>query len=63
MVEIVELPTSFTGRRYELFWKYQLPVGKHTVKLKLLNPTTEHTCRLWDVISYSDKPTATVAGE
>ncbi|MDQ4139076.1 MAG: ADP-ribosylglycohydrolase family protein [Bacteroidota bacterium] len=62
LLETVELPTSFTGRRYDLFWKYQLPVGKHTVKLKLLNPTTEHTCRLWDVISYSDKPMPTVAG-
>ncbi|RDC61952.1 ADP-ribosylglycohydrolase family protein [Adhaeribacter pallidiroseus] len=63
LLETVELPTSFTGRRPELFWKYKLPNGQHSVKIKLLNPTPENTCQLGDIITYSDKPMPTVAGK
>lgn len=54
LVETAELPTNFTTRRYELFWKYQLPKQKHTVKIKLLNPDVEHKIRIDEVIVYSD---------
>ena len=56
LIESPQLPTSFTSRRHELCWKYDLPKGKHTVKLKILNPSKEIQFRAWDVIIYSNKP-------
>ena len=55
-IETTKLPVDFTHRRHELFWKYQLPKGKHTVRVKLLNPDSEFLVRMSDVIVYSDKP-------
>lgn len=55
LVESPQLPVSYTTRRYELCWKYKLPKAKHSVKLKILNPSKEHEIRLGDVIVYSDK--------
>lgn len=55
-IETIPLPTSFKERRHELFWKYLLPKGKHTVRLKLLNPSTEHDCRINEILIYSDSP-------
>ncbi|GAB4028321.1 ADP-ribosylglycohydrolase family protein [Spirosoma gilvum] len=54
-VETAKLPTDFTHRRHELFWKYQLPKGKHTVRIKVLNPDSEHTIRMGELLVYSDK--------
>ena len=56
LVEKVELPTSYTTRRYELFWKYQLPKQKHSVRLKLLNPDEKYPIRISNIIAYSDTP-------
>lgn len=56
LVEEPKLPVSFTTRRYELCWKYDLPKAKHTVRFKVLNPNKEETVRLGDVVVYSDKP-------
>jgi hypothetical protein len=55
LVEKPQLPVSFTTRRYELAWRYQLPKGKHAVRLKILNPSKENEIRVGDVIVYSDK--------
>ena len=38
LVEKANLPASFTTRREELCWKYQLPEGKHVVRFNWLNP-------------------------
>lgn len=38
LAETAQLPASFAKRRYELFWKYRLTEGKHTVAFKWLNP-------------------------
>ncbi|MEA5258401.1 ADP-ribosylglycohydrolase family protein [Arcicella aquatica] len=59
LFETAKLPTSFTTRRHELTWKYKLPKGKHTVSLKLLNPSAEHDCRITDILIYSDQPNST----
>lgn len=56
LVEKPALPESFTTRRYELVWRYQLPMGKHTVNLKILNASKDHEIRLGDAIIYTDKP-------
>lgn len=55
LVESPKLPASYTTRRYELCWKYDLPKGKHTVKLKILNPTDGQQFRVTNAIIYSDK--------
>jgi hypothetical protein len=58
LVESPKLPANYRTRRYELFWKYDLPMQKHTVKIKILNPSPEHLVKMREVIIYSDKPAA-----
>jgi hypothetical protein len=53
--ELIKLPVSFTVRRHEIAWKYQLENGKHTVKLKLLNPDNGSECLLSSLLIYSKK--------
>jgi hypothetical protein len=55
VVEKAKLPVDFTTRRYELAWKYQLPKGKHSVKLKVLNPSNDNSLTRVEAIVYSDK--------
>jgi len=54
--EIVKLPTKFVHRRFYLFWKYQLPMCEHEIKLKVLNPTDIACTHISDVVIYGDKP-------
>jgi hypothetical protein len=56
LIESPELPASYTTRRYELCWKYDLSKGKHHVELKILNPSTEYNFSVGEAIVYSDKP-------
>lgn len=56
LAEISELPTNFSTRKYTPFWKYQLPMGRHKVRLKVLNPSDKAEIRLRDAIIYSDQP-------
>ena len=53
--ESAELPVRYTQRRHELFWKYQLPKGKHTVSFRILNPSVENKIIVTDAIIYADK--------
>lgn len=55
LIESPELPASYTTRRYELCWKYDLPKGKHTVQMKILNPSKEYVFRISEAVIYSDK--------
>ena len=55
-VETAKLPTNFTTRRHDLFWQYQLPMGKHTVTVKVLNPSANHSLASTFMIVFSDKP-------
>jgi hypothetical protein len=55
-VETARMPTNFTSRRLELFWKYQLPNKKHSVKVKVLNPNADYYLNSSDYIAYGDKP-------
>ncbi len=52
--ETVRLPANYLLRRNELFWKYQLPGGAHTVKVKLLNPSADYELRMTEAIVYSE---------
>ena len=52
-VEQVKMPTSFTTRRHEVAWKYELQEGKHQVKLKLLNPQQDYWLSVDNILVYS----------
>ncbi len=54
--ESIQLPVSFTGRRHELCWKYDLPKGRHRVVFKILNSSKDDEVKAGDVIIYSDHP-------
>lgn len=56
LVETPELPVNFTTRRYDIAWNYALPKGKHSVRFRIKNPSTEHAVRIWDALIYSDHP-------
>ena len=56
LVEVAELPTNFITRRYTPFWRYQLPMGKHNVRFKVLNPTDKAEIKFIDAIIYSSEP-------
>lgn len=55
-METANIPASFTRRRYDLSWKYQLAPGNHTLKLKLLNADKDFTLRLRNLIVFGNKP-------
>jgi hypothetical protein len=55
-VETADLPVRYTLRRSDLFWKYQMPAGKHTIRVNVLNPDAGYTLRLNDLLVYSDQP-------
>jgi ADP-ribosylglycohydrolase len=55
LVETPLLPVSFTRRRHELCWKYDLAKGNHTVRLKILNNNPQAEIQPGDAIIYSDK--------
>ena len=54
--ETAKFPSSFTTRRHELFWKYELPKGKHKVDIKVLNPDERYMLNTRYYIVFSDKP-------
>jgi hypothetical protein len=56
LIESPGLPVSFTTRRHELCWKYDLPQGKHTVQLKILNAAKGEEVKSLEAIVYTDKP-------
>ena len=55
-IESPKLPAAREARRYDLCWKYDLPKGKHIVKLKILNPVAGQHFDVRDIIIYSDAP-------
>ncbi len=56
LIEKPELPASYTTRRYEICWNYDLPEGKHEVKLKILNASDKYNISNVEAIYYTDKP-------
>jgi len=53
--ETVKLPMMNSSRRLEPAWKYQLPEGKHTLKLKWVNNDPKYEYRINDLIVFSEK--------
>lgn len=56
LTETANLPASYTTRRHELFWKYQLPKGKHTVTFKWLNPESNASVNFGEAVVFADAP-------
>jgi hypothetical protein len=54
VVEHPQLPASYTTRRYELCWKYDLLPGKHHVSLKILNPSASRAFNVSEAIIYTN---------
>lgn len=54
-IETAKLPTNFTTRKLELFWKYQLPKTKHSVRVVVKKEAQGYGVQLSNCIIYSDK--------
>lgn len=54
--EEASFPTAFHDRRLDIFWKYQLPQGKHQIKVEVIEDGANALLRSWDYIVYSGKP-------
>ena len=56
--ELVSTEDMPLGRyhKLDLFYKYNLPVGKHTLSFRLLNPVDDVDLTVYQAIIYSDKP-------
>ena len=52
--EVSIMPMKNTARRLEPTWKYQMPEGKHTVKLVWRNPHKDYLLRINDIQYYSE---------
>lgn len=48
-------PTDFHDRRLDIFWRYQLPEGKHQVKVEVIEDGSNTLMKSWDYIVYSKK--------
>lgn len=59
-LETAIFPTSFRHRRHDLFWKYQLPKGKYTVRVEVENPNDKYLLKSRDYVVYSDTPAVTI---
>lgn len=55
LVESPRLPVNQITRRHELAWKYDLPKGRHSVQLRILNPAGKGAVKSWEALIYSDK--------
>ena len=56
LAETAKFPTNFKKRRHELFWKLNMPRGKHTVKVTVKNPDNGFDLRATDYIVYDNQP-------
>ena len=58
-IETVELPANFINRRHELFWRYKMPRGKHSVTIKQSSPNSDFAVRLSELVVYDNAPKTT----
>lgn len=54
-VETASFPVNPINSRTELFWRYQMPAGKHQVQIKVINPNSSYEFRTVDCLVYGDK--------
>lgn len=53
--EIVRMPADFATRKFDIYWNYDLPEGKHTMTILWLNPIAEANVVLQDIVVYTAK--------
>ncbi len=53
LIETVKMPTSFRERRHDVTWKYDLPEGNHTIRLKAKKIPPGYRIETIDVLIYS----------
>ena len=46
-------PLKYIERNLELFYKYELPPGKHELVIRIINPHPDVTLRIGDLITYT----------
>jgi hypothetical protein len=64
VTDTLSLPMMNTARRLEPAWNYQMPEGKHTIKLKWINHNPDYEYRINDMIVYSEhEPKSNLPGE
>lgn len=54
VTDTLSLPMMNSARKLEPSWSYQMSEGKHTIKLKWLNPDSGYEYRINDLIVYSE---------
>lgn len=52
--DTISLPMMNTARKLEPSWQYQMPEGKHTIRLKWVNLDKNYEYRINDMIVYSE---------
>lgn len=52
----VNLPASFTTRTPDIYWRYDLQAGKHTMEIKWLNPDKNSKVILGSLLTYGPDP-------
>ena len=52
LTKTMKLPLYFIERAHELFYQYEIPAGKHMLKLKITNPTEKAFLQIGDLILY-----------
>ena len=51
----IALPTSYQTRSNDLCWNYRLPVKKHQVRIKVLNPSPNYSLNTAEYLVYTNK--------
>jgi hypothetical protein len=50
--ETLVLPTNFQGRKHDIYWNYDLPKGKHEVRLEVIDPDPDYRLDVPGVFYY-----------
>jgi len=54
LMETSKMPTKYEIRKNAIAWKFNLPKGKHRVRLELQNPSEKYEIKLQRIVFYSD---------
>jgi len=55
LIETTKMPTSFTTRKHEIFWKFDLKKGKHKLKIVWKNPAENVGLNVNSIVNFDDK--------
>lgn len=55
-VEEIRMPYDYIKRKYDVFYTYDLPEGKHSLRIVWKNPRPDFCVQMKDVVVYSNQP-------